>query len=65
MALLELDDGEAMVAAPGHETVRLSVPPPAPLNPNDKVKQQSRRHYARPRASVESYIARQLGYGGT
>jgi hypothetical protein len=65
MALLELDDGEAMVAAPGHETVRLSVPPPAPFNPNDKVKKQSRRHYARPRASVESYIARQLGYDGT
>jgi hypothetical protein len=63
-ALLELDDGEAMVAAAGREAVRVSVPPPAPINPSDTVKKQSRRHYGRSRASVEAYIARQLGYSG-
>jgi len=61
-ALLELDDGEAMVAAPGREAIRVSVPPPAPIGSSEAVKQQSRRHYGRPRASVERYIERQLGY---
>jgi len=61
-ALLELDDGEAMVSAPGREAVRVSVPPPSPIGSSDAVKQQSRRHYGRPRAEVERYIERQLGY---
>jgi hypothetical protein len=61
-ALLELDDGVAMVAASGHEAVRVSVPPPLPIGSSELVKKQSRRHYGRPRASVEAYIERQLGY---
>jgi hypothetical protein len=63
-ALLELDDGEAMVAAPGHEAVRVSVPAPGLRNPPATVIRQSRRHYGRPRASVERFLAKQLGYGG-
>jgi energy-coupling factor transporter ATP-binding protein EcfA2 len=61
-ALLELDDGEAFVAAPGREGIRVSIPPPAPIASSEQVKKQSRRHYGRPRASVERYIERQLGY---
>jgi hypothetical protein len=62
MALLELDDGEAMVAAANHEAVRVSVPAPTAINPNHQVKKQSRRHYGRSRVDVERYIARQLGH---
>jgi hypothetical protein len=64
-ALLELDDGEAMVAAPGREALRVSVPPPQPVVACAMVKKQSRRHYGRARATVERYIERQLGYSGS
>ena len=55
-ALLELTDGEAVIAAPGREAIRVLVAPPAPLGSTELVKKQSRRHYGRPRATVEHYI---------
>jgi hypothetical protein len=61
-ALLELDDGEAIVAAGGRDAMRVNVPPPAPVGSSDAVKKQSRRHCGRPRAEVERCLARQLGY---
>lgn len=61
-ALLELDDGEAVISAPGREATHVSVPPPQPIRSSEAVRKQSRRHYGRPRIEVERYIARKLGY---
>jgi hypothetical protein len=61
-ALLELNDGEAMIAAAGHDVARVKIPAPGPLKSAEMVKRQSRRHYGRPRAAVEAYIERQVGY---
>jgi hypothetical protein len=40
----------------------VAVPPPDVLRPIDKVRQQSRRHYGRPRKEVERNIMRGLHY---
>jgi hypothetical protein len=61
-SLLELDDGEAMIAVTGHEAARVTVPAPRELHAIEKVRQQSRRHYGSPRAEVEGKIQRALGY---
>ena len=61
-ALQELGDGEAMIGISGGDAARVAVPPPDDLRTIDKVRQQSRRHYARPRADVEDKIIRALGY---
>jgi hypothetical protein len=61
-ALLELDDGEAMIAAGDHEVARVSIPTPQPLRANHIVKQQSRLHYGVRRGQVESRLKRALGY---
>jgi DNA helicase HerA-like ATPase len=61
-ALLELNDGEAMISAPNQPAARIEIPPPQPLRSPDRVKQQSRRHYGRPRADVERFIERTV-YG--
>jgi hypothetical protein len=61
-ALLELDDGEAMIAAAGRDATRGSIPPPEAIADGEIVKRQSRRHYGRARVEVEDKIARALGY---
>jgi hypothetical protein len=61
-ALLDLDDGEVMIAAPGRDAARVTVPPPEVIGPGEVVKEQSRRHYGVPREDVESKLKRALGY---
>jgi hypothetical protein len=61
-ALLELDDGEAVIAAGGRDATRVSIPAPEPINPADTVKRQSRRHYGVQRQIVEDKLRRALGY---
>jgi hypothetical protein len=61
-ALLELDDGEAMIATAGRDVARVDVPAPVPIGSNEIVKRQSRRHYGTPRCEVEGNLKRALGY---
>jgi hypothetical protein len=39
-------------------------PPPAPLHDGERARKQSRRHYGRPRETVDRYIREALGLGG-
>jgi len=61
-ALQVLEDGHAMVSAPGGEPALVSIPPPQEIGSTEAVKRQSRRHYGRARADVERKIARALGF---
>ena len=61
-ALQELEDGHAMVSAPRADAALVSIPAPQQIGSTDAAKQQSRRHYGRPRIDVERKIARALGY---
>jgi hypothetical protein len=61
-ALLELEDGEAMMVAASRDAARVSIPPPEPIRSADVVKRQSRRHYGVARREVEDKLRRALGY---
>jgi energy-coupling factor transporter ATP-binding protein EcfA2 len=61
-ALQVLEDGHAMVSAPGAEPALIAIPPPQAVGSTESVKRQSRQHYGRPRAEVEEKVARALGY---
>jgi len=61
-ALQVLEDGHAMVSAPGAEPALITIPPPKEIGSTESPKRQSRQHYGRPRAVVEDKIARALGY---
>lgn len=61
-ALQVLEDGHAMVSAPGAEPSLISVPAPGDIGSTEAVKRQSRQHYGRARAEVEGKMMRALGY---
>lgn len=61
-ALQVLDDGHAMVSAPASEPALVSIPAPEEVGSTDAVKRQSRQHYGRERAAVETKIKGALGY---
>jgi hypothetical protein len=61
-AFQDLPRGQAVVHFPDDDTARLTIHPPRVGHGNaDAVKQQSRRHYGRPRRLVEARLARALG----
>lgn len=64
-AVQVLEDGHAMISAPGIEPALVSVPAPQAIGSTEAVKRQSRRHYGRVRADVEEKIARALGLTGS
>ena len=61
-ALQTLEDGTAMISAPGTEPGLVAIPPPAATWAAEAVKKQSHRHYGRRRAVVERKLASALGY---
>jgi energy-coupling factor transporter ATP-binding protein EcfA2 len=61
-ALQSLEDGYAMISAPGNEPAMVEIEAPSPAASTEKVKRQSRRHYGRRRSEVEDKITRVLAY---
>ena len=61
--LNELSRGEMMVRVGANDVRRVRTPPPAPgFGTAEIVRQQARRHYARPRAEVERRVHKTLNH---
>jgi hypothetical protein len=61
-ALQDLGIGEAMLRSFQIDPARVNISTPGLVGPAHAAKRQSQQHFGRPRAQVEAYISRVLGY---